>query len=436
MAGAGTDSHLAISVSPIISTLPRPYLRPMVPRVLFVDDDRAILDGLRVALHRRRGEWDMVFTDGAVAALAQCAQQGFDVIVTDMRMPQVDGAALLSELQQTYPDAVRIVLTGHTEVEAGLRTVPTAHQYLVKPCGRDVLVGVIQRACQLRATLKNDRVRRLLGGIGGLPAAPLSHRRLTAALAQPGRPLADVAASIELDIALSAKVLQLANSSFIGLGRSMSSVSEATSYLGASMLRKAVHSFTGPDTPRVEAAREGGVVETLQRHSLHVARIARRLAASPRAAEDAFTAGILHEVGRLFLATHMPAEFAASLERAADNDEPLVTVEKAMFGASHAELGAYLLGIWGLPRSIVDAVGGHHTLDEPSPDMNDVSVLLRLAESLSKRTAPWSNLDPGARGGEFNADFELDRFDASAQWHEMAVNLGRELAQELQEQDD
>jgi putative nucleotidyltransferase with HDIG domain len=155
-------------------------------------------------------------------------------------------------------------------------------------------------------------------------------------------------------------------------------------------------------------------------------RCAVKLAASPRAAEEAFTAGMLHDVGKVFLATHVPSEFAASLERASANHEPLIAVEKAMFGASHAELGAYLLGIWGLPQSIVDAVAAHHALDAPSEDLNDASVLVRLAVMLSCRTAPRGS--PTENGDEVGASHGLGARDMPSKWLEMAANLALDLA--------
>jgi CheY-like chemotaxis protein len=210
----------------------------------------------------------MAFVGGGRQALAEFEKQPFDVVVSDMRMPDVDGAALLKEIQRRYPRTVRIVLSGHTEAETALRTIPIAHQFLTKPCDADLLKAVIERACSLQAMLEDEVIRDLVGGLGGLPSAPRIFTELTAALADPNRALAEVAGILEQDVAMCANILQLVNSSFVGLGRRMSSVRDAVVYLGARTLKQLVLSV---EVFRVFPAAfpdQGFSVEALQRHSL------------------------------------------------------------------------------------------------------------------------------------------------------------------------
>src|ERR1700690_3600413 len=121
----------------------------MMRRVLFVDDEPQILEGLRHRLHRQRKQWEMLFAESGKAALKILAHEPVDVIITDMRMPQMDGATLLTKVKELYPRVVRIVLSGHAELETALRAVPVAHQFLNKPSEPGVIEGVVERACNL-----------------------------------------------------------------------------------------------------------------------------------------------------------------------------------------------------------------------------------------------------------------------------------------------
>jgi YesN/AraC family two-component response regulator len=112
-------------------------------RVLFVDDDQYILDGLQNLLRKQRSRWDMCFALGGAAALELFAAAPFDVIVSDMRMPGMDGAELLAHVRERYPAARRIVLSGYAEPAAVQRALEVAHQFLSKPCRAPDLIDAI-----------------------------------------------------------------------------------------------------------------------------------------------------------------------------------------------------------------------------------------------------------------------------------------------------
>lgn len=329
-------------------------------RVLFVDDDPHVLDGLRDLLRRQQREWQMVFALGGEAALAELEAQPFDVVVSDMRMPGIDGAALLAVVRERYPESVRIILSGQTEFEAVLRAAPVAHQFLAKPCDRDDLRRAIERTCVSQALLQDDTVRRAAGGTEALPSAPALYSRLVEASADPEVSMADIGALVESDIAMSAKVLQLVNSSFFGLARRIPSAREAVSYLGIAPLRALVLSAGAFRAFAPAQPIAGFSVEALETHSTLVARLARDLLPDQHAAEQAFTAGMLHDVGKLLLAAQRPDELASLLAAARDSGRPLHAIEQERSGATHAEVGAYLLTLWGLPHPIVEAVAYHH----------------------------------------------------------------------------
>jgi putative nucleotidyltransferase with HDIG domain len=351
-------------------------------RVLFVDDEPRVLDGLRDLLRRQRREWDMVFALGGEAALEAIESQPFDVVVSDMRMPGIDGAKLLGLVKERQPDTVRIVLSGQTELEAALRAVPVAHQYLAKPCDRDQLRRTIERASVSQALLADEAVRRAAAGAGEIPSAPSLYTRLVEATADLDTSVQEIGALVESDVAMCAKVLQLVNSSFFGLSRRVTTAREAVVYLGLAPLRALVVSAGAfrafsPDRPI-----DGFSLDALKTHSTRVARLASELVPGRPDADEAFTAGMLHDVGKLLLAAQRPDELAELTAAARDEAVPLHVVEQARTGVTHAEIGAYLLSLWGLPYRIVEAVAHHHAPGRLGDPTLDVTAAVHVADAL------------------------------------------------------
>src|SRR5690348_6552763 len=200
-------------------------------RILFVDDEPKILEGLQRMLRPQRNEWEMAFAPGGEAALAMLAAENFDVIVSDMRMPGVDGAALLETVRANYPGMLRVILSGYTELEASYRAVPVAHQFLLKPCDPDALRIAIERATSLMQALNSRMLTGLVGSLQDLPSVPRAFAELRNALADPETSLDRVVKIVEQDVAISAKVLQLVNSAFFGVTREVSRSEEHTSEL-------------------------------------------------------------------------------------------------------------------------------------------------------------------------------------------------------------
>lgn len=186
-------------------------------RILFVDDEIRILEGLQRMLRPQRKEWEMAFAPGGQAALTMLEASTFDVIVSDMRMPGIDGAALLETVRQKYPSVLRIILSGYTELEASYRAVPVAHQFLLKPCDPDALRAAIERATSLVEVLNSKMLASLVGSLQELPSLPRTYAELRHALSDPDSSIDQVVRIVEQDVAITAKVLQLVNSAFLGL---------------------------------------------------------------------------------------------------------------------------------------------------------------------------------------------------------------------------
>ncbi len=329
-------------------------------RVLFVDDEPRILEGLRRMLRPQRAEWDMAFAPGGAAALALMEATPFDVIVSDMRMPGIDGAALLTRVRDLYPEVVRIVLSGHTEMATALQVVPVAHQFLAKPCDAEMLRVGIERACHLKGLLHDEAIRRTVGAVGDIPSIPRIYEALTNALMDADVSLAKIAKIVEQDVGICAKILQLVNSAFFGISHSMTNIQNAVSYLGINTLRSLVLSVEIFRTFTPQRKIEGFSLEAMHRHAQLTAQIARRLPMPKHLIDIAMVAGMLHDVGKLILAWKLPDRFEKALMEASASQIPLYQAEERLEGFGHAEIGAYLLGLWGLPYTVVEAVALHH----------------------------------------------------------------------------
>lgn len=143
-------------------------------------------------------------------------------------------------VRERSPASVRIVLTGHSEMEYALRAVPVAHQVLQKPCSPSILLQAIDRACNLSDTLKDATIRRIVGAVGELPCLPRTAMELVRALDAPDVPVTRVGHIVEQDIAISAKVLQLVNSAFFGRSQVITAISHAVTFLGVDVLKQLV----------------------------------------------------------------------------------------------------------------------------------------------------------------------------------------------------
>jgi len=356
-------------------------VEPKRKRILFVDDERNILQGLQDLLRKQRKEWDMSFALGAPAALEELARAPFDVVVSDMRMPGMDGAELLGRIKQQYPSVARIVLSGYADRDAIVRALPVAHQYLSKPCSAETLRSTIERVWRLHTLLADPKTRELGGKMDKIPSPPAIYWELTRAAAKPDVGLADLGKIVEKDPAMSAKVLQLVNSSYFGIAQTVSSVSKAVTYLGLELLKVlaiSAHVFGAVHMAPIE----GFSLEEVQNESLLVAQLAKRFLNNSKMGDEVFGAAIVHDVGRIVLALGVPDRYAHVIHTAAETHRALHLVEAEELGVTHGEVGAYLLGIWGLPLHLVEIAAFHHAPSNLAEGSLDMLAAFHAADGL------------------------------------------------------
>ena len=352
-------------------------------RILFVDDETPVLEGLQLRLRPLRTKWEMTFVDSGVKALAELEKAAYDVIVSDMRMPAMDGAELLRIVSERRPQIVRIVLSGFSDLRQTIRLVPIAHQYLSKPCEPERLENTVERCLALQELLQEPRLRALVGRIRRLPALPSTFAKLQQTMAKESAGARDVAAIVAQDSVIAAKVLQMVNSAFFRLSRRITNIEQAVNYLGFTSVRNLVMSaevFASWPTTQVNPVLD---VERLQNHARIVATIAQAFTTRTPLSDDALLAALLHDIGYWVLLQECPQELEQAVAMAVAEGIPLHQAERQVIGSSHAEIGAYLLGIWGLPYPVVEAVANHHAPQRVGQSSFDVLTALAVAGALA-----------------------------------------------------
>jgi putative nucleotidyltransferase with HDIG domain len=348
-------------------------------RILFVDDEPNVLKGMQRMLRGMRKEWEMHFVDSGAAALEMLAASEFDVIVSDMRMPVMDGAELLSQVRDRYPEMVRMVLSAYADHKAIMRTVRLAHQYIAKPCDAEILKSTIERSFTLKQRLGNEKLRCLISKIDGFPGLPETYARVTELLRDPDASIQAVAKIIGEDVGMTVKILQLVNSVFYGLARKVTSAEEAAVYLGIDTLRALVLTI-GVFSGFEGAALSRRIIEDIYQHSMKTGTLAKAIATQEGMGKDqideAFMAGLLHDLGKLVMVHNMPNTYGRLLRATLNKNLPIHAAEMEIFGATHEQIGAYLAGLWGLPDVIIEAVAFHHAPEQcPSREFDPLGAV-------------------------------------------------------------
>lgn len=334
-------------------------------KILFVDDEPAVLDGLQDSLRKHRRRWDMTFACGGEAAISELSKKDYDVVVSDVRMPGVNGVEVLQFAKDKYPHAIRIALTGFADEKSTLKLTTLAQRYLTKPCAIDDLDEAITRDSGLIDAFDNPVVQALAGSAGRLPASANTQQVLLDRLNSTDGSIEDIAIVIEEDMALTAKILQLANSSFFRRQASVVSARHAVSYLGVDVIRSLVLAEQLFERSQSIPKMDYFDIDALRKHSLLTSTIAREISPTSEIASVAMTAGLLHDVGKIIIALEKP-ELIASLvnvESGAPYEWVDAQTERSIVGCTHAEVGGYFLNLWGVPSSVVEAVTFH---DDPA----------------------------------------------------------------------
>lgn len=364
--------------------------------LLVVDDDAMLLDVLEGILAELRDEWDMKFLKSGEEALAVFGRSPVDLILADIHFAGMGGIHLLAEIKSKYPQTVRIACSGCAHPNTIVQCLEVAHQYLPKPLTLAALKTTLSRAHELQGRLSNTALQQLVSTIKALPSIPTIYQELDAAMQSPHASINTAATIIAKDMAMLSKILQVVNSAYFGLRRTISSPAHALSLLGLDRVRGLVLTVklfeqctqTGPLPVSLEQ---------LWKHGLTTAVGARAIAKSEGAGslviENAFMAGLLHDIGLLILSTNFPDRYREVFRLIKGNSRSVLQAEREVFGATHADVGAYLLGIWGLHEVIVETVAFHHGPLPTHQNHSSVLAAVHVANALDEED------DRAATGG-------------------------------------
>lgn len=395
-------------------------------RVLFVDDDVDLLESLKDAMRRYRRVWRVDFAPGGDEALAALAVEPADVVISDMLMPAMDGATLLARVRDGWPTTIRVILSGYARPELLTRAATVAHRFLGKPCNVQELGSLIERSCALRELTEQTEAYRLSAAAMTLPSRPGLYSQLTQLLSDPAWRPDQIATLIEHDTAMTAKVLQLANSAFFGVRHQVTRVRDAVVYLGVETIKSLTLTAEAFGKLAPENA-EGFSIEEFQRHSMLVGRIAGAILADGRAHQEALTAALLHDIGKLVMIAEDPGRWARLNQEARRRQLPLHEVEQELEGVTHAETGAYLLALWGLPDDVVEAVAHHHDPESvPGLELDPVAAV-HIADALAHELEPTADGAPPP--STLNEKF-IDRLGLTTRqdvWRHLAARSASQL---------
>ena len=394
-------------------------------RVLFVDDEKMVLDGLRRALRSMRKAIDIKFAQSGREALTALDSQPFDIIVSDMRMPGMNGAQLFHEVKKRHPEVIRIILTGQADDEATKMAISVAHQFLMKPCDPDIPKTVLKRACMLHQLMTHPLLKRVVSGIDHLPSLPSIYLEIQERLNDPESNVEDVALIVEKDLGMSSKLLQLVNSAFFGYYSNIKSPAKAVHLLGLETVKslvlalKVFSQYEGGDIPE-------SFLESLWQHSFETAifskNIMKSVSGEKREEDNAFVSGLLHDIGKLILAANMPDKYSEAIKLARYQDIELRKAEFKVFKAAHPEIGGYLLGIWGLPGDIVEAITFHHRPHQYPGGPFTIAAAVACADMISHDLEPDRCIGPRPvlDEGMFGCPEMLKKLE---EWREMCREL-------------
>jgi putative nucleotidyltransferase with HDIG domain len=397
----------------------------MRKQILFVDDEPMVLKGLQRTLRKMRQDWDMTFVSSGREALNVLGKKPMDVIVSDMRMPEMDGCRLLAEVKKQHPHVVRIILSGQLDKEMTLKSVRLAHQSLSKPCDAEVLKYTLAKLFALRDFLSDESIKSIISQIESLPSLPAIYTEIVTEMQADDPAIKKVGEIIAKDLSMTAKILQMVNSAFFGLFRKINSPEQAVMMLGLETIKALVLSVK-IFSEFNQKSFSWFNIDDLFNHSLAVSLYAKTIIKNENLDQglinNSMMAGLLHDLGKLILATNFENPYRQILAAAQGTGKNLLDLEYEAFGTSHAEIGAYLMGLWRLDNAIIEAIAFHHLPARSMTQNIGLLTAVHVGNALDHEARA-----PSGENTELQCDSEyLDKLEITSripQWHQVCKEL-------------
>lgn len=392
-------------------------------RILFVDDEPLVLNGLQRTLRKMRDEWDLTFASSAPEALAILDKNPMDVIISDMKMPEMNGSQLLAEVKQRHPHIVRLILSGHVEQETTIQSIQFAHQCLSKPCDVELLKQTLAKLFSLRDILSDDSIKKIVSQIESLPSLPAIYTEIMVEMQSDDPSIKNVGAIIGRDVSMTAKILQVVNSVFFGLPQRIGTPRQAVMLLGLEAIKSLVLSVKIFSEFR-QKEYSWFNMDALFNHSISVSTYAKAIVKHEKMHQDlinySLMTGLLHDLGKLILATNFKDTYQQVLVESRNSDHKLWQLEQEAFGTSHAEIGAYLMGLWNLENPIIEAIAFHHCPSKSASCELGLLTAVHVADALDhEEDSPQDQ----ATALQYDNDY-LDRLGVSDQiteWRQVCI---------------
>ncbi len=354
--------------------------------ILFVDDNDNVISGIQRQLRPYRNFWQLFFAKTGQQALELMAAQPIDLIISEIMLPEMRGDELLAKVLEQHPATVRMIFSGYTSEDSLQKALEYAHQYLTKPCSPENLHEAITQVFTIQTCIDNPQIISGLGDINQLPSLPKIYRELNAAIADENttpRIIADIFAK---DPGLSAKLLQLINSPYFGMKRTVSSLSEAINLIGIKRLNNLLLSahlkaqFPAPD-PETTL-----YMEYIWQDAAKVSELARLIALAENQQEDrpdqAYLGGLLHNLGLLIFLSRGGHKLKTLIEQVKHTDIPIRQLETTIFGFTAPEAATYLLSLWKIPPRIIEAILLQNTPNQTDYDGMNALTAVHVATCL------------------------------------------------------
>jgi putative nucleotidyltransferase with HDIG domain len=361
----------------------------MAKTILFVDEEQFVLKALQRSLRKMRTQWDMRFASNPIEAAKTLEAIPVDVLITETVFAGQSGLELLKLVREKIPHIVRIILSGYADRDVILKSVDLAHQYLAKPCEDKNLQEAIVRAFLMKDLLEQGSLKEIVTRIDSLPSLPSIYVELVEELKSEDASMQKVGDIIAKDIGLTAKVLKLVNSSFFGMPQQIINPAKAASLLGLDLIKAIV--LTSATFDKFKKLKfHGFSIDQLWDHAMTVASFGKAIAAhvgmDRKETESAFMSGLLHDVGKLLVAAYLPDKFVDILKLMRNEAISMSAAETRIVGTTHAAIGAYLLGLWGLPAPIIDAAAFHHEPSKKSINCAKPLLIVHVANAFAQNT--------------------------------------------------
>jgi len=351
-------------------------------RILFADADAAVAEEF---YHILGPQWHVTGVASGMAALAEMQKQPHDVVVASSDLPELDGTELLNHIRVAYPKTIRFITASADKKERAIGHVVGGHQFISKPFDKTTLRSTIERSLSADSLIVNATMRELVGRIRTFPTIPSLYLEVINALKNPDATTAEIGAIIGKDMAMTTKMLQVLNSAYFSLPQAITNPAEAVGILGFDTVKSLIISVKlMSEYDKIKPVYFS--IDNIWRHSTNVAWIAKEFAfvesGDAALAASAYTAGLMHDLGKVILAANFDQQYSGAFTLARKQQMPLWEVEKEIFGASHGEIGAYLFGLWGMPQEIIEAAALHHHPSQASKIIFSPLTAVHVANAL------------------------------------------------------